>query len=43
VAALVLGAGGLAVAFRRWQRQPRLRATDADVALVEGLRDRATP
>jgi cytochrome c-type biogenesis protein CcmH len=43
VAALVLGAGGLVVALRRWQRQPRLRATDADVALVEGVRDRGAP
>ena len=43
VAALVLGAGGLVIALRRWQRQPRLHATDADVALVEGARDRTAP
>ena len=43
VVAIVLGAVGLALAFRRWQRQPRLHATDADVALVEGARDRSTP
>ena len=42
VVAIVLGAVGLALAFRRWQRQPRLHATDADVALVEGARDRST-
>ena len=33
--ALVLGVGGLAVAFRRWRRQPALAATDEDRALVE--------
>jgi len=38
VVALALGAGGLAVAFRRWRRQPRLIATDADEALVRGAR-----
>ena len=43
VAAIVLGAGGLVIALRRWQRQPRLHATDADVALVEGARDRTAP
>jgi hypothetical protein len=42
VVALVIGAGGLAVALRRWQRQPRMQATDADVALVEQARDRAS-
>jgi cytochrome c-type biogenesis protein CcmH len=35
VAALLLGAGGLALAFRRWRREPVLGATDADRALVE--------
>ena len=35
VTALLLGAGGLALAFRRWRRQPALAATDADRALVE--------
>lgn len=34
IAAMVLGAGGLVLALRRWQRQPRLTATDADEALV---------
>jgi cytochrome c-type biogenesis protein CcmH len=42
VVALVIGAGGLAIALRRWQRQPRMQATDADVALVEQARDRAS-
>ena len=43
VAALLLGAGGLALAFRRWRRQPRLAATEEDRALVEaalGLAER---
>jgi cytochrome c-type biogenesis protein CcmH len=35
VTALLLGAGGLALAFRRWRREPVLSATDADRALVE--------
>ena len=35
VTALLLGAGGLALAFRRWRRQPVLAATDEDRALVE--------
>ncbi|HLJ08782.1 MAG TPA: cytochrome c-type biogenesis protein CcmH [Acidimicrobiia bacterium] len=35
VTALLLGAGGLALAFRRWRRQPALAATDDDRALVE--------
>ena len=35
VAALLLGAGGLALAFRRWRRQPVLAVTDEDRALVE--------
>ena len=33
--ALLLGAGGLALAFRRWRRQPVLAASDEDRALVE--------
>ena len=41
VLALVLGAVGLVIALRRWQRQPRMQATDADVALVDQARDRA--
>jgi cytochrome c-type biogenesis protein CcmH len=35
---LVLGAGGLFLALRRWQRQPRLEATDADEAFVAAHR-----
>ena len=35
VAALLLGAGGLALAFRRWHRQPALAASAEDRALVE--------
>jgi cytochrome c-type biogenesis protein CcmH len=35
VAALVLAAGGLGLAFRRWRRQPTMAATDEDRALVE--------
>lgn len=35
VSALLLGAGGLALAFRRWRRQPTLSASDEDRALVE--------
>jgi cytochrome c-type biogenesis protein CcmH len=42
VVALLIGAGGLVIALRRWQRQPRMHATDADVALVEQARDRAS-
>jgi cytochrome c-type biogenesis protein CcmH/NrfF len=34
VGALVLAAGGLALAFRRWRRQPAMTATDDDRALV---------
>jgi len=33
--ALLLGAAGLAFAFRRWRRQPVLAASDEDRALVE--------
>jgi cytochrome c-type biogenesis protein CcmH len=35
VTALLLGVGGLALAFRRWRRQPVLAASDEDRALVE--------
>lgn len=35
VGALLLAVGGLALAFRRWRRQPALAATDDDRALVE--------
>ena len=35
VGALVLAVGGLALAFRRWRRQPAMAATDEDRALVE--------
>lgn len=34
VLVLVLGAGGLILALRRWRREPRLIATDADEQLV---------
>ena len=35
VGALLLAAGGLAFAFRRWRRQPATAVTDEDRALVE--------
>jgi cytochrome c-type biogenesis protein CcmH len=35
VGALLVAAGGLALAFRRWRRQPVMTATDEDRALVE--------
>jgi cytochrome c-type biogenesis protein CcmH len=35
VGALLLAGGGLALAFRRWRRQPAMAATDDDRALVE--------
>jgi cytochrome c-type biogenesis protein CcmH len=35
VSALLLACGGLALAFRRWSRQPAMAATDEDRALVE--------
>lgn len=38
VAALVLGAGFLAVALARWRREPRLAPTDADRKLVNRAR-----
>ena len=37
--ALLVGAGGLALAFRRWKREPRLHATDADEQLVARARE----
>lgn len=37
---LVLGAGGLAIAFARWRRVPQLHASAADEALVDELRRR---
>jgi cytochrome c-type biogenesis protein CcmH len=42
VAGLVLGGGGLALAFRRWRRQPALAATDDDRAIVERARENLT-
>ena len=39
VAALILGGGGLAIALRRWGRQPRLAATAADEVRVARARD----
>ena len=41
--ALVLGAGGVVLALRRWSRQPRLHATDADEELVARTRENDTP
>ena len=38
VAALILGAGGLALALRRWRRQPVMHATAADEDLVANAR-----
>lgn len=40
VVILVVGAGGLVIALRRWQRQPRLEATAADEAFVAAHRGR---
>ena len=37
-AALVLGAGGLVLALRRWRREPHLHPTDADRELVQHAR-----
>jgi cytochrome c-type biogenesis protein CcmH len=42
VTALLLGAGALALAFRRWRRQPSLAATEEDRALVEAALAGAT-
>ncbi len=41
VIALVIGAGGIVLALRRWSRTPRLTATDADEDLVDRERERA--
>lgn len=38
LAVLFLGAGGLALALRKWSRQPRLAASSADEALVARAR-----
>jgi cytochrome c-type biogenesis protein CcmH len=35
---LIFGAGGLALAFARWRREPQLHATAADAALVDEQR-----
>lgn len=40
IAVLVLAAGGLALALRRWSREPRLEATPEDEALVAEARAR---
>jgi len=34
VLVLIVGAGGLVLALRRWRTQPAMRSTDADEALV---------
>jgi cytochrome c-type biogenesis protein CcmH len=39
VLVLVVGAGGLILALRRWRREPRLTATDADEQLVAEARN----
>ncbi|HEY7134660.1 MAG TPA: cytochrome c-type biogenesis protein CcmH [Acidimicrobiia bacterium] len=39
VAAVVLGAGGLAIALARWRREPRLAATSADEQIVQRARE----
>src|SRR5689334_13965987 len=39
VAAIVLGAGGLAFVLRRWRREPRLTATSADEQIVQRARE----
>jgi len=41
IAALVLGAGGLVIALRRWQREPSLTASAADEQLVAEERGRS--
>ncbi len=43
VIVLLVGAGGLALALRRWGRQPRLVATDADEAFVARARSQSEP
>lgn len=39
VGALVLGAGGLALALRRWRTEPRLAPSSADEQLVRRTRE----
>jgi cytochrome c-type biogenesis protein CcmH len=41
IAALVIGAGGIVLALRRWSRQPRLVASAADEELVAEERARS--
>ncbi len=41
IAALLIGAGGIVLALRRWQRQPRLVASTADEELVAEERARS--
>lgn len=43
VVVLVLGGAGLALALRRWRRQPRMHATDADEDLVSSIRHPERP
>ncbi len=38
VVLLIVGGAGIALALRRWRRQPRLEATDADRELVDQAR-----
>ena len=40
IAVLVIGAGGIVLALRRWQREPRLTASEADEELVAHERGR---
>lgn len=40
VFALLVGGGGLVLALRRWRREPRMHATDADEALVGRARSK---
>jgi cytochrome c-type biogenesis protein CcmH len=41
IAALLIGAGGIVLALRRWQRQPRLHASAADEEIVAEERARS--
>lgn len=43
VAGAVLAVTGLFLAFRRWRRQPRMRATSADRDLVDRIRGEDAP
>jgi cytochrome c-type biogenesis protein CcmH len=43
VVVLVLGGAALVLAMRRWRRQPRMHATDADEELVSSLRRSEQP